>query len=215
MQELEKILEEIDQELQCYLEIDLGDEYNAGIKDMAEMSKKIIRKYLSRENDSEITRSPRDTDVLIALEVLDKLSFFGGQRAGRELWNDKPREVQDEDIASFNRDIEWLRDIISKHMNDGWIPVQDKLPEDDVDVLITYADIDDENYTDICITTYGYAYLGGNKLDFKEWRSPFEYFKTNYKVVAWRPLPERYRPESETEKPDWRQDMLRKFDRRE
>lgn len=143
MKELEKILEEIDQELQCYLEINLGDEYNAGIKDMAEMSKKIIRKYLSRENDSEITRSPRDTDVLIALEVLDKLSFFGGQRAGRELWNDKPREVQDEDIASFNRDIEYLKDIIRKHMNDGWIP------------------------------------------------------------------------ESETQKPDWRQDMLRKFDRRE
>ena len=33
-------------------------------------------------------------------------------------------------------------------------------------------------------------------------------------VIAWRPLPEPYRPESETEKPDWRQDMLRKFDRR-
>ena len=50
-----------------------------------------------------------------AIEILDKLSFFGGQRAGRELWNDKPREVQDEDIASFNRDIEWLRDFIHKH----------------------------------------------------------------------------------------------------
>ena len=85
--------------------------------------------------------------------------------------------------------------IIRKHMNDGWIPVQDKLPEDDVDVLITYADIDDENYTDICITTYGYAYLGGNKLDFKEWRSPFEYFRSNYKVIAWQPLPEPYHPE--------------------
>ena len=58
-----------------------------------------------------------------AIEILDKLSFFGGQRAGRELWNDKPREVQDEDIANFNRDIEYLRDIIRKHMNDGWIPV--------------------------------------------------------------------------------------------
>ena len=91
--------------------------------------------------------------------------------------------------------LEKIEKIIRKHMNDGWIPVQDKLPEDDVDVLITYADIDDENYTDICITTYGYAYLGGNKLDFKEWRSPFEYFKTNYKVIAWRPLPEPYRPE--------------------
>ena len=79
--------------------------------------------------------------------------------------------------------------------NDGWIPVEERLPEDDVNVLVTYADIDDENYTDICITTYGYAYLGGNKLDFKEWRSPFEYFKTNYKVIAWRPLPEPYLPE--------------------
>ena len=125
MQELEKILEEIDQEVKEYMEIDFGDEYNAGIKDMAKMAEKIIRKYLSRENDSEITRSPRDTDVLIALEVLDKLSFFGGQRAGRELWNDKPREVQDEDIANFNRDIEYLKDIIRKHMNDGWIPVDD------------------------------------------------------------------------------------------
>ena len=129
------------------MEIDFGDEYNAGIKDMTEMSKKIIRKYLSRENDSEIARSPRDTDVLIALEVLDKLSFFGGQRAGRELWNDKPREVQDEDIASFNRDIEWLREFINmmirqeshvfnrgsvnrKHMNDGWIPVDEKPKKD-------------------------------------------------------------------------------------
>ena len=89
--------------------------------------------------------------------------------------------------------------IIRNHMNDGQIPVQDKLPEDDVDVLIAYADIDDENYTDICITTYGYAYLGGNKLDFKEWRSPFEYFRSNYKVIAWQPLPEPYRPERNNE----------------
>ena len=129
MQELEKILEEIDHEVEEYMEIDFGDEYNCGIKDMAKMAKKIIR----------------------------------------------------------------------KHLTDGWIPVQDKLPKDDVDVLITYADIDDENYTDICITTYGYAYLGGNKLDFKEWRSPFEYFKTNYKVIAWRPLPEPYRLERSEE----------------
>lgn len=55
------------------------------------------------------------------LEILDKIQFFGGQRAGRELWNDKPREVQEDDISSFNRDIESVRDFIRKHMNDGWI----------------------------------------------------------------------------------------------
>lgn len=80
---------------------------------------------------------------------------------------------------------------------EGWIPVDERMPEDDVDVLITYADIDDENYTDICITTYGYAYLGGNKLDYKEWRNPFEYFNVNYKVIAWKPLPKPYRTEGE------------------
>ena len=56
-----------------------------------------------------------------AIEILDKLSFFGGQRAGRELWNDKPREVQDEDIANFNRDVEWLRDFICRAV--AWRPL--------------------------------------------------------------------------------------------
>ena len=90
---------------------------------------------------------------------------------------------------------ERIEDIIRNHMNDGWIPVERGLPEDDVNVLITYADIDDDQYVGIDITNYGYAYLGGNKLDFKEWRSPFEYFGSNYKVVAWRPLPEPYKQE--------------------
>lgn len=95
--------------------------------------------------------------------------------------------------------LEIAEEIIRKHMNDGWIPVEERMPEDDVDVLITYADIDDENYTDICITTYGYTYLGGNKLDYKEWRNPFEYFNVNYKVIAWKPLPKPYRPERSRE----------------
>ena len=49
-----------------------------------------------------------------ALEILDKLQFFYGQRAGRELWAGKPIDVQDKDIENFNRDIEFLREYISK-----------------------------------------------------------------------------------------------------
>lgn len=93
-----------------------------------------------------------------------------------------------------------VREVLEEHMNDGWIPVERELPEDDIEVLVTYTDIDDDNYTHITITIYGYAYLGGNKLDFKEWRSPFEYFKSNYKVIAWQPLPEPYRTERNEEK---------------
>lgn len=42
------------------------------------------------------------------LEILSKWDFFYGQRAGRELWADKPRDVQDQDIADFNRDMETI-----------------------------------------------------------------------------------------------------------
>ena len=47
MQELEKILKEIDREVEEYMEIDFSDEYNAGIIDMAYMAKKIIRKHMN------------------------------------------------------------------------------------------------------------------------------------------------------------------------
>lgn len=39
------------------------------------------------------------------MDILNKWEFFYGQRAGRELWADKSRKVQDEDIESFNRDV--------------------------------------------------------------------------------------------------------------
>ena len=42
-------------------------------------------------------------------DILEKWSFFFGQRAGRELWGDKPKEVQDQDIADFNRDMNTVR----------------------------------------------------------------------------------------------------------
>ena len=43
------------------------------------------------------------------LDILDKWDFFFGQRAGRELWGDKPKAVQDQDIANFNRDMKIIR----------------------------------------------------------------------------------------------------------
>lgn len=116
-----------------------------------------------------------------AMEILDKISFFGGQRAGRELWNEKPRKIQDEDIASFNRDIEYLKGIIRKHMNDGWIPVdKDNLPDHEVLAcnedgceLIGYIDI----------VGYGFFCEEGDS------------GVCMYDVTAWMEKPEPYRPE--------------------
>ena len=42
-------------------------------------------------------------------DILNKFEFFQGQRAGRELWNDKSQEVQDKDIADFIKDINYIR----------------------------------------------------------------------------------------------------------
>ena len=80
-----------------------------------------------------------------------------------------------------------------------WIPCSERLPEEDVEVLITYRYKEgegDTSHADIDITTYGQMYFGGNKVEnHKHWRQPFEYFESNYEVVAWMPLPEPYRPE--------------------
>lgn len=50
--------------------------------------------------------------VKTVMEILDKMNFFQGQRAGRELWNDKPFEVQEEDLENFKRDINTIKSYI-------------------------------------------------------------------------------------------------------
>ena len=42
-------------------------------------------------------------------DILAMWEFFYGQRAGRELWADKPKEIQDKDIENFNRDMAVVR----------------------------------------------------------------------------------------------------------
>lgn len=69
-------------------------------------------------------------------------------------------------------------DIIRKHMGESWIPVKERLPEDAEDVIATT-----ENGEEITL-----AWYGGD-----DWRSAIDGDSIN--VIAWRPLPEPYRPE--------------------
>lgn len=68
-----------------------------------------------------------------AEDILDKWEFFYGQRAGRELWAEKPEEIQNADIEAFCRDLAVVRSVVTDN-NDGskWIPVSERLPEDDL-----------------------------------------------------------------------------------
>lgn len=60
-----------------------------------------------------------------AIDILDKWEFFYGQRAGRELWADKPTEMQNEDIANFCRDLGIVREALERTR---WIPCSEQLP---------------------------------------------------------------------------------------
>lgn len=117
-----------------------------------------------------------------ANDILEKLSFFYGQRAGRELWNDKPRKVQDEDIASFNRDIDFLRTIINdlNSKRCGWIPVEERLLEEDGFYLAT---LDGE------ICGQEEAFTGLAEFEHGKWIDDEEGYKC---VLARQPLPEPY-----------------------
>lgn len=81
------------------------------------------------------------------------------------------------------------REIIRKHMNDGWIPVEERLPEEKKTVLVQWEKYD--RYINITLT-----YLDVMWLDDAEEKV----FKTingvpNGKVIAWRPLPDPYHSE--------------------
>lgn len=79
-----------------------------------------------------------------------------------------------------------------------WIPVTERLPEDDTRVLICYRDKDDGS-VDCDITTHGIVHFGGRPVATgrKEWRQPFAYFHQHYEVVAWCPLPAPYREDTD------------------
>lgn len=54
-----------------------------------------------------------EEEIIKANNILDKLDFFS-QRAGRELWNEKPVEIQDADIRNREEDIKFLKALINR-----------------------------------------------------------------------------------------------------
>lgn len=58
-----------------------------------------------------------EEEIIKANNILDKLDFFN-QRAGRELWNEKPVEIQDVDIRNREEDIKFLKDLINRQQSE-------------------------------------------------------------------------------------------------
>ena len=78
--------------------------------------------------------------------------------------------------------------IIRKHMNDGWIPVDERLPENDDFVLVTVTGIYNSLTFSDAIQLASYCKGDGWFVEgYPDWENP--------NISAWRPLPEPYRPE--------------------
>ena len=111
------------------------------------------------------------------------------------------------DVVDICYGLNIAKRIIRKHINDGWIPVEERLPkapemEDEYpefNVMIEGAKIP---------TTLQYS-CDGAWID--------DYGKV-YNVIAWQPLPESYIPKMQDAKnnyePEWKRNFRKKFERR-
>ena len=88
----------------------------------------------------------------------------------------------------------WVKDIIRKHINDGWIPVEERLPEVDED---TEETIEDDDCPEYIVTIRGAS--ESTTLKYSPDGTWFDENGYVYDVIAWRPLPEPYRPKKESE----------------
>lgn len=85
-------------------------------------------------------------------------------------------------------------DIIRKYMNDGWISVEERLPEVDEDAEETIEDDD--------CPEYNVTIRGASESTTLKYSPDGAWFDNNgyvYDVIAWRPMPEVYRPERSRE----------------
>ena len=78
---------------------------------------------------------------------------------------------------------ERIEEIIRKHMNDGWIPVEERLPEESLNSVIGWDAYRERR----CFVQY----YGGRWM-LRADREPIH-------IIAWRPLPDPYRPERSEE----------------
>lgn len=126
----------------------------------------------------------------------------------REKLQSKYRVVKTDEDLEWNRAIDLCTNIINahiKHMTDGWIPVEERMPEGKVNpvsqdfyeyqVTAKFGNVKDVRH---------YRYGNGHW-----WHGPGI---VDQYVIAWKERPEPYRPKKRQQ--EWKDNFMRKFDKR-
>lgn len=120
------------------------------------------------------------------IDGIERLRFFN-QRAGRELWGDKPTEIQNNDIADADNIFSDALALL-KEQEARWIPVTERLPEDgDRVAAICY-----DGYIECCE-------IGHSSTGEMQWWGAEQWYKTKH-IKYWMPLPEPPKEEDYAEK---------------
>lgn len=107
--------------------------------------------------------------------------------------HDKLDQVANDTAEAFIEAYKECQDIIRKHMNDGWIPVERGFPE------VNRTPAEDDECPEFNVTIRGAEKATTLKYSPADhtWFDDMGYV---YDVIAWRPMPEVYRPADKTER---------------
>ena len=180
MQELEKILEKIDAHAIEFEIFGTSDDYIS-----VGWAEDIIRKYMKNEEDIlKFYYCESEDDYYLGQRVQNMYYAKYGPGGftwfmSRNLpWGEGNYPSEPKEIPFM----EWIEGFIRKHMNDGWISVDDRLPEVGEYVLGT------NKYDEVLIYHYGWNGPHSKKMFFHLCGAAAD-------IIDWRPLPDPYRPE--------------------
>lgn len=148
-----------------------------------------LEELLSRENTPEITRSPRDNDVTEYCPHCDR-EITVSWNVERDELEKILEEIGSKIAESMGKKREGLleaENITRKHMNDGWVSVEDRLPEKNEYFVDTSSNKEFPNgyyrRLEIAYMTDTVEYIHGYYDGYK-WMD--EYLDAIKNVVAWR-----------------------------
>lgn len=176
MQELEKILEEVER---------LEDPYYKDYVDRKYV-KEIIHSHMGGATDTDDTEEKIREHIAECLHRIDNIRSFIGSK---EYTSNDEKCIRN--IEVLKTSITALEEYLSskkKNGNNGWIPVEEQLPEEKEGAIRTFKQLMKSLY----LVTDGRGVIialfdDGHFIDVDDY-IPYE------KVIAWRPLPEPYKP---------------------